>query len=183
MPERRRVPVGKNQRPAAPPELPLEPVRCPCPRLERDDWDDVESDWSGIAFLRAGTTAILGVPVGYAGSRAQLGKKAAKLGLVVPDDAMFLIGAGRFRRPVMLEVEGAAPGQRGVFHPGGLAYSRLVSAPWGQMGRVVEETRARARERYGRAPDALWLWYLTCRECSQEREYETLVIAHYKDAT
>ncbi|MCC6381119.1 MAG: hypothetical protein IT304_01365 [Dehalococcoidia bacterium] len=181
MPERRRVRVGKDQRPEPPPELPLEPLQCACPRLDRDDWDDVESDWSDIAFLRTGTTAVMGVPVGYAGSRAALSKKAAGLGLAVPDDAMFLIGAGRFRRPVMLEVEETAPGQRGVVRPGGVAYSRLVSAPWGEMGRVVEETRQRARERYGRQPDALWLWYLTCRTCSQEREYETLVVAHYAD--
>ena len=48
------------------------------------------------------------------------------------------------------------------------------------MKNLVRETRAMARERYGRDPDDLWIWYLTCTECSQSRDWETLFVAHYR---
>jgi len=179
MTERRRVRVdGKRQPTLAEPSAPAD---CSCPRLARDDWHDVESDWSDIAFLRTSVNALLGVPVGYVGAKTNLEAKARKLELSVPDDAMLLLGAGRFRRPLLLEVDGATPGMRGLFFPGGVAYTRLVEAPWGQMQKVVDEMRDRSTQKYGRAPADIWVWYLTCRLCSQERNFETLLIAHYKE--
>ncbi len=167
---------------------------CECPRLDPSDWDEVESDWSDITFLRAHTNAVLGVPVGYDGTRKELRARAAGLGLEVPADAMLLVGSGRFRRPVMLEVEGSASGNvdgkgkveakaaKGIEQPGGIAFSRLISAPWGQMQGLVDETRDMARARYGKAPDGVWVWYITCRECSAARNFETLILAHYAKA-
>ncbi|MCK9517971.1 MAG: hypothetical protein M0R74_02920, partial [Dehalococcoidia bacterium] len=99
----------------------------------------------------------------------------------VPEDAMFLLGAGRFRRPVLLEVEDPKPGAKDVVRPGGFAYTRLVSAPWGEMQKAVDTTESIAREKYGRKPNDLWVWYLTCRECSQERNFETLFVAHFEE--
>ncbi|MBE7519363.1 MAG: hypothetical protein HS107_08965 [Thermoflexaceae bacterium] len=161
-------------------EPPAAPSECACPRLDPADWHDVESDWSDIAFVKGAVSALLGVPVGYAGARAALEKKARAAGATIPPDAMFLLGSGRFRRPMLVEVEGADRRAKGIHSPGGVAYSRLVEAPWGEMRRVVEETREAAIARYGRRPDSLLLWYLTCRECSRERNFETLVIAHYR---
>jgi hypothetical protein len=179
MTERRRVRVDGRQK-AAPAEPSATPD-CSCPHLARDDWHDVESDWSDIAFLRTSVAAVLGVPVGYNGAKTGLEAKAQKLGLSIPDDAMLLLGAGRFRRPLLLEVDGAAPAAPGVFFPGGSAYTRLVEAPWGQMQKVVGETRDVATQKYGKAPADIWVWYLTCRLCSHERNFETLLIAHYKE--
>lgn len=48
------------------------------------------------------------------------------------------------------------------------------------MKSAVERTKTEAREKYGRKPDDVWIWYLTCRECSAARKFETLVVAHYK---
>jgi hypothetical protein len=48
--------------------------------------------------------------------------------------------------------------------------------------KLAGETRSIAAGRYGRPPDGLWLWYLTCRECSGERDFETLFFAHYAAA-
>jgi hypothetical protein len=157
-------------------------AECDCPRLDAADWHDVESDWSDITFVRTTTNAVLGVPVSYAASRADLLKLADKLGAAVPEDAMLLMGSGRFRRPIMLEIEDAPPGGKGVYHPGGFIFSRLLEAPWGQMQRMVDEARDAATERFGRAPDDLWVWYLTCRICSKERNFETLVIAHFRES-
>jgi hypothetical protein len=176
-----------SDRPSPRPEpagLPLERAEeeCSCPRLDLADWHEVESDWSDITFLRTGAAALLGVPVGYEPARKSLYRRAGQAGLAVPEDAMLLIGKGRFRRPLLLEVEGAGPGQRGLYRPGGVAFSRLVPAPWGQMKRVAEETRQVARARYGHDPHALWVWYLTCRICSAERNFETLLVAHYREA-
>lgn len=156
------------------------PQGCGCPQLDPEDWHEVESDWSDIAFVRTSTTAVMGVPVGFAGIREELEKKAAKAGASVPADAMFLLGAGRFRRPVLLEIEEPAAG-KDVVHPGGFAYTRLVPAPWGDMQKVVDSTEAVATEKYGRKPDDLWVWYLTCRACSNERNFETLIVAHFKE--
>ena len=64
--------------------------------------------------------------------------------------------------------------------PGGVAWTRLLPAPWGRMRALMGETKRLARERYGRAPDSVWVWYLTCRVCSAEREFETLFVAHYR---
>lgn len=153
---------------------------CDCPRLDAEDWHEVENDWSDITFVATGTMALLGVPVGFAGAKSGLQGRAAKLGLTVPQDAMLLLGAGKFRREIMLEVEGAEPGQKGVVRPGGIAYTRLVPAPWGDMQKVVGETKEAARARYGKDPNDLYVWYLTCRACSQSREFETLILAHYK---
>ena len=169
---------------------PYREVDCECPRLDSSDWDEVESDWSDITFLTTHTNAVLGVPVGYDGTRKELRARATQLGFEVPDDAMLLVGAGRFRRPVMLEVEGAADSSRsangkaakGVERPGGIAFSRLIPAPWGQMQGLVDQTRDLARARYGRAPDGVWVWYITCRECSGARNFETLILAHYRVA-
>lgn len=158
------------------------PSDCDCPRLDHGDWDRVESDWSDIAFVKTATNAVLGVPVGFDVKRKELTAKAAKAGATVPADAMMLLGAGRFRRPMMLEIEDAPEKAKGIQRPGGLVYTRLLSAPWGAMQKMVDETETEAAEKYGRKPDALWVWYLTCRQCSKEREFETLILAHYKES-
>lgn len=180
MTERRRVQIdGKapNREASVAPET---VVDCACPRLDAEDWHDVESDWSDIAFVRSSTNAVLGVPVGYDTARRELREKAAKLGASVPEDALLLLGSGRFRRPIMLEVENAPAAAKGIERPRGIAFTRLVDAPWGAMQKTVDEARDLARERYGRNPDHLWVWYLTCRQCSRERNFETLVVAHYR---
>lgn len=161
---------------AAPPD----PETCDCPRLDASEWDEAESDWGDIAFVTGAVPAVLGVPVGFAGIRTKLAAAAAKAGATVPEDAMLLLGAGRFRRVVWLEVEGVAPGTRGVTFPGGVAWTRLVEAPWGQLRRLADETVALAQARYRRKPRRLLTWYLTCRECSHERNFETLLIAHFE---
>ena len=188
MTQRRRIRLDKHgdatvpvvDEAAAAPGLSDGPSECACARLDPEDWHEVENDWSDITFIASGTAALLGVPVGFAGARAGLRGRAAKLGLTVPEDAMLLLGAGKFRRQIMLEVEGAQPGQRGVFRPAGIAYSRLVPAPWGDMQKVVGETKDAARARYGKEPSEIYVWYLTCRTCSQSRQFETLILAHYK---
>lgn len=157
-------------------------IDCACPRLDIEDWDKVENDWSDILFARASTNAVLGVPVGYDGTRAELREIAAAAGGTVPEDAMLLIGSGKFRRPIMLEVEDAAPGAKGIHQPGGIAYTRLLQAPWGQLPKLTRATEMEARQKYGRSPDDTWVWYLTCRECSKPRNFETLIVAHYRTA-
>jgi hypothetical protein len=186
MPEMRRVPVGRDGTPKSPPpdqEEPqeVEPEDCTCPRLDPEDWHEIESDWADIAFVKGSTTAVLGVPIGYAGVRQELVTKAEKAGATVPEDAMLLLGSGRFRRPILLEVEGVSRDHKNIEFPGGTAFTRLISAPWGEMRRLVDESEEIARERYGRTPDDLWVWYLTCRQCSSERNFETLIVAHYRD--
>jgi hypothetical protein len=189
--KKKRVPVGRDGRPIVEAETTDEVERdleddldedCDCPRLDPDDWDRVESDWSDIAFIKGTSTAVLGVPTGFASTRSELIRRAENLGATVPEDAMALIGAGQFRRPVWLEVEDA-PEDKEIVRPGGVAFTRLVQAPLGVIKRVVGEAESDARERYGRHPDAVWLWYLTCRACSRARNFETLVVAHYRDHT
>lgn len=185
MAKTRRVPVGKKGRPAAPQPAPRAepaPIECDCPRLDRDDWHEVESDWSDVQFVRTAIAAVAGVPFRFNRVRARLERLAQEAGATVPEDAMLLLGPGRFRRMVLLEVEGAADGAKHVYEPGGIAYSRLLPAPWGQMRRALSETTEKAHERYGRAPDHTWVWYLTCPVCSGERDFETLFVAHYRAA-
>ena len=158
-----------------------EPSECDCPRLDREDWDGVESDWSDITFATASTTAVMGVPIGYDGARAGLRTRAEKAGATVPEDAMLLNGAGQFRRQVLLEVEGVPAGAKGFLRPGGIAFTRIFEATWGQLGRVADQTKMEARTKYGRSPDNVWVWYLTCRQCSKERNFETLIVAHYRE--
>ena len=109
------MPVRKED---VPDDAPAAPVDCGCPRLDAEDWDAVENDWSDIAFVKTNTSAVLGVPVGFDSSREELRKKAAKAGAVVPEDAMLLIGSGKFRRPILLEVESAPDGAKDVERPG-----------------------------------------------------------------
>lgn len=195
VPDRQRVPLDKKgkpvrERPADDAGMPIrkedvpieDPAECQCPRLDRADWDGVESDWSDITFVKGSTSAVLGVPVGYDTARNDLRKKAQKAGATIPEDAMLLNGSGKFRRPVMIEVEGAAPGTKDIERPGGVAFTRIFDAPWGQLSRVAEQTEMEAKAKYGRKPDATWVWYLTCRICSKERNFETLIAVHYKDA-
>src|SRR5690606_11308140 len=107
---RERIRLDDSGNPIAAPEATSPPplVDCTCPRLDAADWDEVESDWSDIQFVRTHTTAVFGVPAGLAGLRAELERRAQDAGATVPEDAMLLFGEGRFRRPVMLEVEGAS---------------------------------------------------------------------------
>lgn len=178
----RRVRVDAPQHrsaPAPPPEPVADTIECACPRIELDDWHEVESDWSDIQFLQSGVTAVAGVPVGFAGVREKLQVRAESSGLTVPESAMLLLGEGRVRRSVMLEVESAAD-VAGVVRPGGIAWSRVAPAHFGAMKRLAAETREMAKGRYGRKPDALWVWYLTCAVCSEARDWETMFIAHYR---
>ena len=185
MTERRRVKVDDSGMPVRKADVPAEfeePAgSCDCPVLDKEEWDGVESDWADITFLKTTTNAVLGVPVGYNSALAELRKRAAELGATVPEDAMLLNGSGKFRRPVMLEIEGAAGGHKDVVRPGGIAFTRLLEAPWGELSKAVEKTNKQATEKYGRAPDDSWVWYLTCRECSKARKFETLIVAHYRE--
>ena len=80
----------------------------------------------------------------------------------------------------MIEVD-AEPDAKGVTVPGGIAlHTPRLPAPWGAMKERLRETRDRARIRYGREPHRVWIWYLTCRACSVERDFETLFVAHYR---
>jgi len=172
---------GGSRKRDEPPPLVDDPDLCNCPRLERDEWHEVESDFSDVAFLGTSLTAAMGVPLGYQGARDRLEKDARAAGATVPEDAMLLLGEGKFRRPVLLEVEDLPAGAKGVVRPGGVAYSRLVPAPLGEIKQAVATTVERATERYGAKPDDVWLWYLTCRICSGPRNFETLVLAHYRE--
>jgi len=183
MSEPRRIPLDEKGMPVRRQDVPPEPVEpdepCDCPHLDRADWDRIESDWSDITFVKTTTAAVMGVPVGYESTRDALKEMAEDRGGTIPDDAMLLNGSGRFRRPVMLEVEGVSEG-KGVERPGGVVYSRLFEAPWGQLSKLADETADEAAKKYGRKPDALWVWYLTCRRCSRARNFETLILAHYR---
>lgn len=187
MPERRRIPVSLDEGipaiPASEPKTSPAPEQetegCACPRLDPVEWNEVESDWHDITFLRGTTNALIGVPIGYATTRNELLAKAAAIGATVPDDAMLLMGSGQFRRPVLLEVEGVSPSTKGIWALGGVAYTRLLPAPWGKLKQLVKESESMATAKYGRKPDSVWIWYLTCRICSVEREFETLILAHY----
>jgi hypothetical protein len=152
---------------------------CDCPRLDPEEWHEVESDWSDVSFLRAGIPAVFGVPVGYGTARHKLVAKANAEGFTIPGDAMVLIGPGGLRRPLWLEVE-APEGTKGIERPGGFVFSRLLPARMGQMKKMVADTVEIARKRYQRKPDRVWMWYLTCAVCSAPRDFETLIIAQYK---
>jgi hypothetical protein len=187
MPERRRIPVSLDEgippipasEPKMGPAVQEEPEVCDCPRLDPADWNEVENDWHDITFLRGTTKALIGVPIGYATTRNELLAKAAEIGAIVPDDAMLIMGSGQFRRPVLLEVEGVSPSTKGIWTPGGVAYTRLLPAPWGKLKQLVKESESIATAKYGRKPGSVWIWYLTCRICSAERKFETLILAHY----
>ncbi|MGH2632661.1 MAG: hydrolase [Tepidiformaceae bacterium] len=178
-------PPRRGSKRDSPPDVvaePEPPSECACPRLDPEDWNEVENDWSDITFVKMMTTAVWGVPLGYDGTRKEIMAKAAATGGKVPEDAMLLMGSGRFRRPILLEIEGAPEHTRGIEKPGGIAFTVLLEAPWGEMQGKAEHVKDLARERYGRDPDDIWVWYLTCRECSHERNFETLIIAHYRAA-
>ncbi len=172
-----------------PEEAALEPAEtddeeleeCDCPHLDPADWHEVESDWSDIAFLKSAVPAVLGVPTSFITVKWKLVEQAEALGATVPDSPMVLLGAGQFRRPVLLEVEDPPEGAKGIVHPGGVAFSHLVPAPLGEMKKRLKDLESAAREKYGRKPDEVWLWYLTCRVCSRERNFETLIVAHYEE--
>lgn len=177
----RRVLIDGNGKRRASPDIPVADApeeMCNCPVLDRTDWDAVESDWSDITFLSTSVTAVAGVPVGFEAARAALFERAARLGLHVPQDPMLLIGEGAFRRKVLLEVEGEAD-DRAVVRPGGVAFTRLVEAPWGELKRAARRLREETEARYGRPPADVFAWYLTCRVCSRDRNFETLLVAHY----
>lgn len=183
MSEQRRIPLDERGMPVRREDAvedPGPPAECACPRLQPDEWDAVESDWSDITFVKTMTSAVLGVPTGFDSARAELRRKAERAGATIPPDPMVLIGPGKFRRPLLLEVEDVRDDAKDIERPGGIVYTRLLPAPWGELGKAAEQVRKEAREKYGREPDDLWVWYLTCRECSRERDFETLVVAHYR---
>ena len=151
----------------------------------RTEETDLSTDPAAADFRAKGADAILFASPSAVQSffdqapALKLAAKARKLGATVPDDAMLLLGEGKFRRPVMLEVENA-PDARDIERPGGAAFTRIAPAAPGAVKGVVEETVKVATGRFGRKPDTIWLWYLTCRTCSGERDFETLVVAHYR---
>ena len=183
MPRMRRVPADGSHNDPEQDHSPPEPKTCTCPYLDSDDWHEVESDWSDIVFVKINVPAVMGVPVKFGAIKGRLAKDAAAAGATIPEDAMMLLGEGKLRRPVMLEVEvdGLLADNR-LVAPGGIAFTRMVSAPWGEIKKEHQATVEAATERYGRKPDAMWLWYLTCGVCSGDRDFETLFVAHYDQA-
>lgn len=183
MPSMRRVPVDGSGDDPTQDDSPPEPQSCDCPFLEAEDWHEVESDWSDIVFIERKVPTVLGVPLKFGALRGSLSAEAVAAGATIPEDAMMLLGEGRIRRRVMVEVEFEEdPAGDAFSRPGGIAFTRLVSAPWGKIKEGHEATVEAAVERYGRKPDTMWLWYLTCGICSGERDFETLFVAHYKEA-
>lgn len=179
----KRVPVDGPRDDSGQDHSPLESRTCSCPFLDAEDWHEVESDWSDIVFVQTKVPAVMGVPLKYGTLRDRLSAEAAAAGATVPEDAMMLLGEGRVRRPVMVEVELDGDVDARIFaRPGGIAYTRLVSAPWGKIKEGHQSTVQAAVERYGRKPDAMWLWYVTCGICSADRDFETLFVAHYRQA-
>jgi hypothetical protein len=187
-PKMRRVPVNpKSGSQNAIPDfggrsniIPTQVVACSCPHLDHDEWDVAENDWSDITFLKGTTTAVMGVPVSYSSLTTELREKAAQRGLVIPDDPMVLLGEGKFRRPLLLEVEAPDSETKDIYRPGGFAFTHVAPGPPGKVRDLLSESRKMAKEKYGRDPDAHWIWYLTCRECSGPRDYETLIALHYR---
>lgn len=188
-PKMRRVPVSQKAKSTNPvPEFGArieqtpeeEPIACNCPHLDHEEWDEAENDWSDIAFLKGTTNAVMGVPVNFQALTTELREKAAKRGYAVPEDAMILLGEGKFRRPLLLEVEVDASETKDIYRPGGIAFTHIAPGPPGKVGDLMTESRRMAKERYGRGPDAEWIWYLTCRHCSAARDYETLIALHYR---
>jgi Bacterial hydrolase len=179
----RRVPVdGSGDEPGQDNSSP-EPQSCSCPLLDAEDWHEVESDWSDIVFIQIKVPAVMGVPLKFGAVKERLTVEATAVGATIPEDAMMLLGEGRVRRPVMLEVEFDGETEPGnLTRPGGIAFTRLVPAPWGQIKAAHQATVDAAVERYGKKPDAMWLWYITCGICSGDRDFETLFVAHYKHA-
>ena len=98
-------------------------------------------------------------------------------------DAMILIGSGRFRREILIELDNleTIPDNKRIFAPGGFSFTKIYEAPWGQMRNLMTEFETQATARYGRRPDKTWVWYLTCQICTTERNFETLFVAHYKN--
>jgi hypothetical protein len=158
-------------------------ITCKCPLLDPDDWNAVESDWSDIQFLRGTTPAVLGVPLRFSATRDRLVKKAKQLGGKLPEDAMILVGNGKFRRDILVELDNnrKIPSNKKIFDPGGVSFTKIYEAPWGQMRNLMTEFETQATARYGRRPDKTWVWYLTCQICTTERNFETLFVAHYKN--
>ncbi len=177
----RRVPLDDRGRPiGSRPETEPEPD-CACPRLDPEEWHEVESDWSGAKFLRGRVWSAFGVPLTYHRAWRGLEERARRHGLPVAEEPMVLLGPGRLARTLLLELADDAPVTPAVWQPGGFAFSRLVPAPLGAMKRELAATVEEARKRYGRPPDAVWIWYLTCASCSRARNFETLFLAHYRD--
>lgn len=180
---RRRVPLdGQGQpiprEPAAEPE-----PECGCPRLDPEEWHEVESDWSDAKFLRGRVWSAFGVPLTFHRTWRRLEERARREGIAVAEEPMVLLGPGRFLRTLLLELADDAPLGPGVLQPGGFVFSRLVPAPLGAMKRELAATVEAARRRYGREPDTVWIWYLTCAACSRPRNFETLFLAHYRDGS
>ena len=156
---------------------------CKCPRLDPDEWNAIESDWNDIRFLRGAAPALFGVPLRFEATRNTLVKTAKQLSGKLPEDAMILIGSGRFRREILIELDNleTIPDNKRIFAPGGFSFSKIYEAPWGQMRNLMTEFETQATARYGRRPDKTWVWYLTCQICTTERNFETLFVAHYKN--
>jgi hypothetical protein len=185
MPRLRRVPVDDSGKDPNQDQdhSPPEPQTCDCPFLDGADWHEIESDWSDIAFVQIKVPAVMGVPLKFREVKKRLRVQAESIGATVPEDPMVLLGEGKMRRPVMLEVEpedDADP--KKIVTPGGIAFTRLVPAPWGEIKKEHQATVRAAVERYGRKPDVMWLWYLTCSICSGDRDFETLFVAYYEHA-
>lgn len=155
------------------------PESCGCPVLDHADWHRVESDWSDISFLRLHAGAVFGVIANYQKLLDRVLAEAESVGLKPPDEPMVLLGPGKFRRPVLVEVEDTEETSVSLVRPGGFAYTQIVSAPPGQITDILAEAANTAGDKYGREPSAMWTWYLTCRKCSADREFETLFVAHF----
>lgn len=179
MPAKRRVRLDGKGEPVAPASPVDDSEPCDCPQLDPAEWHEAENDWSDIQFLRTHIKALAGVPMGFTALKSELIDRALASGATVPGDPMILLGEGRFRRPLLIEIEDAPPDLDGLFEPGGFAFTLLEKAPPGTVGKLEKQAREAAAAKYGRQPDHLWLWYLTCGRCSGERDFETLFVSHF----
>jgi hypothetical protein len=143
---------------------------CDCPDLNPGLWHQQVHDWSSKRFVTAKAPSLFGVPVSYAGTKRRLRGKVER---GEGDAGMVLIQAGKFLPSMLVEARGledAKPRFKRV-------YTELVEAPWGKIGKAVQEAQGHCLGRHGRLPRKVYLQYLSCRLCSNERGFPTLIVA------
>jgi hypothetical protein len=143
---------------------------CSCPDLDEARWHQQVHDWSAKRFLASKAPSFWGIPLTYQHTKRRLKGKVERGD---GQEGALLIQSAKFLPSMLIEARGL-DAARPRFNR---VYTELVDAPWGRIGRAVQEAQGHCLGRHGRLPRKVYLQYLSCGRCSNERGFPTLIIA------
>lgn len=146
---------------------------CGCPIIDAAQWDKQQKQLDKT-FYQTFSPRILFKPFSWAIDLDRATRAAKKAGYTVPQNPMILDSAGMFWAKLLLEVNGAQPGDKNIVSLAGKnLYTKVSTRPWSEMKIDLQELETEL----GKKPQQVYCWWTACPKCIDQKEIKTVFIA------